>query len=55
MTYKSFGNIQVLSKQKLDSCKSEITEKKLLKSVKTVINVKSQGNDGLSKEFHETF
>ena len=45
----------VLSKEQQDSCKGEITEKELLKALKSMENDKSPGNDGLSKEFYETF
>ena len=45
----------VLSKEQQDSCEGEITKKELLKALKSMENDKSPGNDGLSKEFHETF
>ena len=45
----------VLSKEQQDSYEGEITEKELLKALKSMENDKSPGNDGLSKEFYETF
>ena len=45
----------VLSKEQEESCEGEITEKELLKALKSMENYKSPGNDGLSKEFYETF
>ena len=45
----------VLSKEQQDSCEGEITEKQLLKALKSMENDKSPGNDGLLKEFNATF
>ena len=45
----------VLPKEQQDSCEGEITEKELLKALKSMENDKLPGNDGLSKEFYETF
>ena len=45
----------VLSKEQQDSCEGEITEKELLKALKSMANDKSPGKDALSKEFYETF
>ena len=36
-------------------CKIEATEKDLSESMKGIENDKSPGNDGLTKEFYETF
>lgn len=44
-----------MSKEQQDTCESEITKKELLKALKSMENDKSPGNDGLSKEFYETF
>ena len=44
-----------LSKEKQDSCEGVITEKELFETLKSMQNNKSPGNDGLSKEFYETF
>ena len=44
-----------LSKEKQDSCEGVITEKELFEALKSMQNNKSPGNDGLSKEFYETF
>ena len=44
-----------LSKEKQDSCEGVTTEKELFEALKSMQNNKSPGNDGLSKEFYETF
>ena len=44
-----------LSKENQDSCEGVITEKELFEALKYMQNNKSPGNDGLSKEFYETF
>ena len=44
-----------LSKEKQDSDEGVITEKELFEALKSMQNNKSPGNDGLSKEFYETF
>ena len=54
-TYLQSVSIPVLSKQKQDSSEGLITEKELLQALKSMENNKSPGNDGLSKEFYETF
>ena len=48
-------SIPRLSKEKRDSCEGDITEKELFQALKSMPNNKSPGNDGLSKEFYETF
>ena len=48
-------SIPRLSKEKRDSCEGDITEKELFQALKSMPNNKSNGNDGLSKEFYETF
>ena len=44
-----------LQEQKVIKCEGEITESEFLKSLKSMKNDKSPGNDGLTKEFYETF
>ena len=44
-----------LSNEKQDSCEGVITEKELFEVLKSMQNNKSPGNDGLPKEFYETF
>ena len=44
-----------LSKENQDSCEGVIIEKELFEALKSMQNKKSPGNDGLSKEFYETF
>ena len=41
--------------QQVIKCEGEITESEFLKSLKSMKNDKSPGNDGLTKEFYETF
>ena len=43
-----------LQEEQVIKCEGEITESELLKSVKSIKNDKSLGNDGLTK-FYETF
>ena len=44
-----------LDNQKALSCEGPITETELLNALKSMSNDKSPGNDGLMKEFYETF
>ena len=44
-----------LQEEQVIKCEGEMTESELLKSLKSTKNDKSPGNDGLTKEFHETF
>ena len=44
-----------LDNQKALSCEGPITETELLNALKSMSNDKSPGNDGLTKEFYETF
>ena len=44
-----------LQEQQVIKCEGEITESEFLKSLKSMKNDKSPGNDGLTKEFYETF
>ena len=48
-------NIAKLSQDKINLCGEDLTEKDLYDSLKSMQNNKSQGNDGLPKEFYETF
>ena len=36
-------------------CENDLTEDELLISLKSMQNYKTPGNDGLTKEFYETF
>ena len=44
-----------LQEEQVIKCEGEITESELLKSLKSMKNDKSLGNDGLAKELYETF
>ena len=44
-----------LQEEQVLKCEGEITESKLFKSLKSMKNDKSPGNNGLTKEFYETF
>ena len=48
-------SIPLLSEEKKNSCEGEITEEEILKALKSMKNNKSPGNDGISKEFYQTF
>ena len=48
-------SITLLSEEKKNSCEGEITEEEILKALKSMKNNKSPGNDGISKEFYQTF
>ena len=48
-------DIPKFSKEQVSFCDIETTEKDLLECMKGMENDKSPGNDGLSKEFYETF
>ena len=48
-------NILKLTKHKSKLCEWDLTEKYLYDSLKIIQNDKSPGNDGLTKEFYETF
>ena len=48
-------SIPLLSEEKKNSCEGEITEEEILKALKSMKNNKSPGNDGMSKEFYQTF
>ena len=48
-------NIPKLPEDKSKLCEEDLTEKDLYDSLKSMQNDKSPGNDGLTKEFYETF
>ena len=55
---KSFLNsitLPNLTSKSFDICESEITEKDLITTLKSMPNGKFPGNDGLTKQFHEHF
>ena len=49
------SNFPQLSTEQSLECEKDITEKELLETLKSMPNDKSPGNDGLTKEFFETF
>ena len=44
-----------LSEDQVKLCEEDLTKKDLYKSLKSMQNDKSPGNDGLTKEFYKTF
>ena len=55
---KSFLNsiaLPNLTSKRFDICESEITEKDLVTAFKSMLNGKSSGHDGSTKEFYEHF
>ena len=54
-SFLSHINIPKLSEDKRKLCEEDLTEKDLCDSLKSMQNDKSPGNDGLTKEFYETF
>ena len=48
-------SIPVLTGEQSQTCEGPILENELLKALKNMTNNKSPGNDGLTKEFYETF
>ena len=48
-------NIPKLSENQVKLCEENLTEKDLYNSLKSMQSNKSPGNDGLTKEFYETF
>ena len=44
-----------LQEEQVIKCEEQITESELLKSLKSTKNDKSSGNDGVTKNFYETF
>ena len=54
-TFLNKMSLPKLDNQKALSCEGPITEIELLNALKSMSNDKSPGNDGLTKEFYETF
>ena len=48
-------DVSKLSEDQVKLCEEELTEKDLYNSLRSMQNDKSSGNDGLTKEFYETF
>ena len=48
-------DVPKLSEDQVNLCEKDLTEKDLYKSLRSMQNEKSPGNDGLTKEFYETF
>ena len=48
-------DVPKLSEDQVKLCEEDLTEKDLYKSLRSMQNDKSPGNDGLTKEFYETF
>ena len=53
--YLSQINFPILTEEQSQICEGPITESELLNALKSMPNNKSPGNDGLAKEFYETF
>ena len=53
--YSNQISIPVLTGEQSQTCEGQILENELLKALKNMPNNKSSGNDGLTKEFYETF
>ena len=49
------SNFPKISTEQYLECEKDIAEKELLEALKSIPNDKSPGNDGLAKEFFETF
>ena len=54
-TYLNQISIPVLTGEQSQICEGPVSENELLKALKNMSNNKSPGNDGLTKEFYETF
>ena len=48
-------SLQVINNDFFNLCENHLTEDELLISLKSMQNNKATGNDGLTKEFYETF
>ena len=53
--YLNQKSIPVLTGEQSQTCEGPISENELLKTLKNMSNNKSDGNDGLTKEFYERF
>ena len=54
-TFLNVIDVPKLSEDQVKLCEEDLTEKDLYKSLRSMQNDKSPGNDGLTKEFYETF
>ena len=48
-------SLPVMNNDFFDLCENDLTEDEILSSLKDTQNNKTPGNDGLTKEFYETF
>ena len=48
-------NIPILMEEQSQTCEGPITESELLNALKSILNNKSPGDDGLTKKSYETF
>ena len=48
-------SLPVINNDLFDLCENDLTEDEILISLKNTQNNKTPGNDGLTKEFYETF
>ena len=53
--FLNFTDVRKLSEDQIKLCEEDLTKKDLYKSLKSMQNDKSPGNDGLTKEFYKTF
>ena len=53
--FSSDIHLPTIRDENYNICEAEITEDNLLVALKSITNNKTPGNDGLSKEFYETF
>ena len=53
--FLNFIGVRKLSEDQIKLCEEDLTKKDLYKSLKSMQNDKSPGNDGLTKEFYKTF
>ena len=53
--FLNFIDVPKLSEDQVKLCKEDVTKKDLYKSLRSMQNHKSPGNDTLTKEFYETF
>ena len=47
--------ISILTEENFQSCEGPVTDSELLNALKSMLNDKSPGNDGLTKELYEAF
>ena len=53
--FRSNVHLPTISGENYNKCEAKISEDNLLVALKTILNNKTPGNDGLSKKFYETF